>query len=419
MGVWEFIKSIGWSSCLDISIMAVLIYMVLVWFKKTKAAFILVGILIMSAMYLAARQLDLKLIEYVFRGFFAVILVAFVVIFQEELKHFFERLAVFSLNRRIMTPRVLLPSHEWSTTLARTATDLAREKIGALIVLCGKDPIDRHLDGGTVLDGRLSEPLLKSIFDPHSIGHDGAVIVEGGKVLSFSCHLPLSRALNKLSRSGTRHAAALGLAELTDALCLVVSEEQGTISIARGGEITTLKDPGELIALLQKFYDDLSPNKEAAQRFEMLRSHSREKIIAILVSFAMWFVFVHESLVIYRSYQVPVKCVNVPKGMKVAKKDPNHITVILSGPRRNFYFMSESKIKVLLPIYNAHAGKNRQTVLESNITSPNGLSIVNVDPDSVRVDLIPLSATGEQAVQDAAAITDSITTSPPENISAQ
>jgi diadenylate cyclase len=405
MAMWEFIKSIGWSSYLDISIMAVLIYMVLVWFKKTKAAFVLVGILIISAMYLVARQLDLRLIEFVFRGFFAVILVALVVIFQEELKHFFERLAVFSLNRGSMSARVLSPSHEWSTILARTATDLAREKIGALIVLRGRDPIDRHLDSGTQLGGTLSEPLLKSIFDPHSIGHDGAVVIENGKVIGFSYHLPLSTALSKLRRTGTRHAAALGLAELSDALCLVVSEERGTISIARNGEIRTLTDPGELIALLQSFYEELSPKRTAPKRFEMLSSHSREKVLAVVISFAMWFVFVHESLVIYRSYQVPVKCVNIPKGMKIAKKDPNQITVTLNGPRRNFYFMSAGKIKVLLPIYDTHPGKNRVTMLESNITSPNGLSIVNIDPDSIRVDLVPV---GSAAAAEAEAAAESV-----------
>src|SRR3989338_3016361 len=122
MVILDFIKNIGWSGYFDILMMSFLIYVILVWFKRTKAAFVMVGILIISGLYMFARQFDLRLTEYVFRGFFAVILVALVVIFQEELKHFFERLAVWSLNRRIMTSRVLRPSHEWSAVLARTAS---------------------------------------------------------------------------------------------------------------------------------------------------------------------------------------------------------------------------------------------------------------------------------------------------------
>src|SRR3970282_1124630 len=99
----------------------------------------------------------------------------------------------------------------------------------------------------------LSEPLLKRIFDPHSIGHDGAVIIENGKITMFSAHLPLSKNFQQLRYHCTRHAAALGLTEFTDALCLVVSEEQGAISVARNG---ILKQVGfdQFNLILHKFY---------------------------------------------------------------------------------------------------------------------------------------------------------------------
>src|SRR3990167_9366881 len=217
------------------TVMTFFIYSLLVWFKKTKAAFVLTGILIIAGIYLITRQFNLVLTAAVFERFFAVILIALVVIFQEELRNFFEQVAVFSLKKRSLKPQKFEAFGEQADFLARTMMDLAEEHIGALVVLKGKDMIVRHMEGGVEVNGAVSEPLLKSIFDPHSIGHDGAVVLEGNTLTKFSCHLPLSKETEKVGRSGTRHAAALGLAEKTDALCLVVSEERGTVSVARNG----------------------------------------------------------------------------------------------------------------------------------------------------------------------------------------
>ena len=115
---------------------------------------------------------------------------------------------------------------------------MAKKRIGALIVLQGNDPLERHINGGTSLDGLVSEPLLESLFDPHSIGHDGAVIINGNRIAKFGCHLPLSINTSKYGNIGLRHTAALGLAERSDAICVVVSEEKGTISTGLSGNIS-------------------------------------------------------------------------------------------------------------------------------------------------------------------------------------
>jgi len=232
MKIISLLQGLGITGFLDITFMSLLIYSVLVWFKKTKAAFVLTGILIIAGVYILAREFNLLLTATVFQGFFAVILVAVIVIFQEELRHFFEQVAVWSLNRRLTKRESMRLSHPEVETLVRTAVDLSREKVGALIVIRGKDMIIRYLNGGVDLDGTLSEHLLKSLLDPHSIGHDGAVVIERGRITKFSSFLPLSKNLESIKHTGTRHAAALGLAEATDAFCIVVSEERGNISVA-------------------------------------------------------------------------------------------------------------------------------------------------------------------------------------------
>src|SRR5512143_4340754 len=158
---------------IDIALVTTFFYSALVLIRRTQARLVAIGILILGALYIAALALDLRLTTWLLQGFFAVFLVIVVVIFQEELRQLFERLALWGLRRKTETPSE--PSEE---IIVRCADELARARIGALMVLAGQQPIQRHLHGGVELDGRVSEPLLKSIFDPHSAGHDGAVIID-------------------------------------------------------------------------------------------------------------------------------------------------------------------------------------------------------------------------------------------------
>ncbi|NIO09171.1 MAG: hypothetical protein GTO40_14630, partial [Deltaproteobacteria bacterium] len=240
---------VGLSDIFDIVLFAALLYMGIVWLRQTRAVLVVLGLFIIGGVYVLASLLGLQLIAWFLQGFFAVFVIIIVVIFQEELRQVFERVALWSLRKK--TPRVV--ESKTADVLVGTLVDFSRDKIGALIVLPGTQPIDRHISGGIGLAGTLSEPLLKSIFDPHSAGHDGAVIVERDQITRFATHLPLSKDFRQLSRVGTRHSAALGLSELTDALCLVVSEERGVISFAREGKLQQIRDTQELVSLLDSF----------------------------------------------------------------------------------------------------------------------------------------------------------------------
>ncbi|MFT5207755.1 MAG: diadenylate cyclase [Candidatus Omnitrophota bacterium] len=162
-----WIKQVGVTGFLDIFLLALVIYSILVWFKRTKASAVLTGIIIVAGAYLLMRQFNLVMTAILFEKFFAVILIAMVVIFQEELKSFFEQVARWStIGRSIKGQRKSLVqiSRQEVEVLVRTITDLAKEKIGALIVIKGKESLGRHLSGGVDLGGRISEPILKSIF---------------------------------------------------------------------------------------------------------------------------------------------------------------------------------------------------------------------------------------------------------------
>jgi diadenylate cyclase len=246
----NLVDLVGLGDLIDIVIVTTLVYTAVVWIRRTQARFVAIGLFVLAVLYVVAEAVDLQLTTWVLRSFFAISLVIVVVLFQEELRQLFERLGVWSMRRGRRAVAPSLPAD----ILVEALTEMAHRRVGGLVVLPGTQPIARHVRGGLALDGVVSVPLLMSIFDPHSPGHDGAVILEGDRVTRFAAHLPLSTNFVALAGVGTRHSAALGLAEVTDALCLVVSEERGEISVARDGALRRLAEPaGELTAEIARF----------------------------------------------------------------------------------------------------------------------------------------------------------------------
>jgi diadenylate cyclase len=283
------LKHIGVPDILDMMLVGALVYGLLLWFKRTRAAFVALGLLLLAIVYTVAFLAGMYMTVRIFQGFFAVFIVAVIVIFQEEIRSVFERIAVWSLTGGVLKSA---PTHRQVEILVRSLGDLARDHIGALVVLRGLDPLDRHVSGGWDLNGELSEALIKSIFDSHSLGHDGAFIVEEGRVSRFGVQLPLSKDFGRITNLGTRHSAALGLAERTDALILVVSEEAGTVSIARRGELKVIADLEDLQDAIEVFLIRLMPDHAQHPVLRFATENWREKLSAAAVSILLWFFFV-------------------------------------------------------------------------------------------------------------------------------
>jgi len=277
----------GISDAVDVAIVAGLLYAGISWLRRSQVALVALGMGLLGLLYLGARVFELHVTTWVFHGFFAAAALVLVVIFQEELRQAFEELAAFAMGRR----EEYRPRMDAAEVLARSLAELAREKTGALVVLAGMQKLGRHLHGGEELGGRVSKALLASLFDPHSPGHDGAVVIEDRAVSRFGVHLPLARGAGLPHGLGTRHSAALGLSERTDALCLVVSEERGTISAARDGGLRTVDNPEELVRLIASFYRErraLGQSRPSLRTF--LSGHRLEKAAAVLLALGLWLI---------------------------------------------------------------------------------------------------------------------------------
>lgn len=366
---------------IDVIVVSMLIYAGLIWFKKTRAFLVVVGIVFLGAVYAASRYFNLFLTTAVLQGFFGVLLIAIIIIFQEELRHFFERVGMWSLGRRGRIEAVPLQS-----AIVRTALDSARAKIGALIVMAGQDPIDRHLEGGTWLDGRVSESLLKSIFDSSSPGHDGAVVIKSGRVSRFAVHLPLSRDPQKLGGLGTRHSAALGLTERCDALCIVVSEERGVISIARDGELSRLGDTEMLGKILDDYMGEKFPHRSRRRATNIFRKNIGEKFIAIILSIGLWAIFSSESGIVQRDFAVPIEYSGIPSDLSIVRAAPHELIITLSGDDRSFKLFDSENLRATVDASESAEGAVKIPVRKSFLTKlPRNLSLDGIRPPEINL----------------------------------
>lgn len=369
-----------WADAVDILVVAVLLWAGLVWLRRSRARLAMVGLAILGVVYLVARQLELELTVWILQGFFAVLVIVLVVVFQEDLKRIFEQIALWGMGRRSSAPPADLVD-----TLVRSLHRLARSRTGALVVLPGSAPLDRHVEGGIPLDARLSEPLLLSLFDPHSPGHDGAAVIRGGRVSRFALHLPLSADQEQLSGVGTRHAAALGLAERTDALAIVVSEERGTVSVAVDGRLRCLEGPEALGAEIRTFLGRVSPQPGARSGHLDLLRRWPEALISLLVAGLMWAALVPGSSVVQATRQAEVVVENLPPGYVLESIDPAAVEVTLSGPRRLVTFPAPPEVRVRVDALLVELGRRTFEVGPDQVDAPAGIQVVATRPDRVKL----------------------------------
>jgi diadenylate cyclase len=366
----------------DVAIVTVAVFVLLRTLRSSRARLALVGVTVVGLIDLAARQVGLPLTAWFFEGLFLVSVVVLVLAFQDDLKRFFERLAVRGLGRRSAPPE-----EGPLEVVVRASFGLAAARRGALIVLPGRDPLDAHLEGGFPLEGAVSEPLLLSLFDPHSPGHDGAVVVESSRARRFAVHLPLSSDFTQLGLRGTRHAAALGLSEQSDALCIAVSEERGTVSVARAGSLQPAEDPDALRRALRAFVDETRPQRGAVPSGKRLLAQLREWGIALAIAAGLWLLVVPGAEMSETTLTVPVEVGNLPAGYVLESVTPATVTVTVTGVRRRLFVLQPSDVTVSVDGLLAQLGRRTFELTPHSARASRGVTVTFVQPDHVTLGL--------------------------------
>ncbi len=235
---------------LDITVMSLILYRLLLIVKGTKAAQMLIGLGVLLLASLVSRYLQLYTIDWLIQSFWAQIVIAIIVLFQPEIRRALAHMGEAQFLSTFTSAEELKSLEE----IVKATVALANRKIGALIVIERETSLKDFVEFGTPLDARVSKELLLSIFHPTSPIHDGAVIIKGNRIMAAGCFLPISMS-SELSRSlGTRHRAGIGLAEETDAIAIIISEETGSISMALDGRLDTRLDMGTLRDILTNIF---------------------------------------------------------------------------------------------------------------------------------------------------------------------
>jgi diadenylate cyclase len=242
-------STLRWADLADILLMTSIIYWAFLLLRGTKAFQSLVGLVALGGLYIIAQRMHLHSIEWLLSKFFVYIVLAVLILFQQDIRRGLARAGgrLFSGFGAVAE----VSAHE---DVVQAAFALASRRIGALIAIEREASLDDFVETGTHLDAQISQELLMAIFHPTSPLHDGAVVVQHHRIASSQVFLPLSMSKDIARYFGTRHRAALGLSEETDAVILVVSEERGTVSLVLGGALTPVADTNELRERLQEIF---------------------------------------------------------------------------------------------------------------------------------------------------------------------
>ena len=260
--ILHYLARMQWSDYLDIILVAFLIYKLLPMIRTPSIMRIARTVLAIVIVAWVTDAMDLHTISFILNQFLAVGLLAFVILFQPELRRMLDHLGNVKLRNFFSSSK---PLQEMDAVIAQTVMAceiMSREKVGALMVFARDQRLEEYFKTGTQIDGQVSEQLIRNIFFPKASLHDGAMIIRDGRIAAAGCVLPLSDSVRLSADLGTRHRAGVGMSEASDAVVVIVSEETGTISVAVGGMLKRHLAPQTLEKLLR---NELCPVQEISR----------------------------------------------------------------------------------------------------------------------------------------------------------
>jgi uncharacterized protein (TIGR00159 family) len=371
-----------WQNAVDFLVLATVLYWVLLWARATRALRLALGIVGLHVAALAAGHYDLVITGWLLDGASLVGTGVLLIVFLPELRHALMQLD--STLRLGLYPITALRSAY--RAIAEAAFQMARQRTGALIVIVRKNSVRELIEGGVSLRADISAELLETIFRPGSPLHDGAVIVEGERMVRAAALLPLSVRKDLPQHFGTRHRAAAGLAARSDALVIAVSEERGEVALFEDGRFQPMPDAPHLAARLQEL--QVRPRLPAPTRWRMvLVANWRIKLAALGLASLIWASFVVSSTSI-KTVRLPVEFERVPVGLQIAEQSASSVEVQLRATPWVLGSLG-SGISAHFDLRDAAEGTRTLDVGPESIGLPPGVIVERVLPPTITVRLVP------------------------------
>ncbi|MFP4346869.1 MAG: diadenylate cyclase [Desulfococcaceae bacterium] len=374
----SFLYSIQWQDIIDILLNSYILFRIYILFRGTPIVLVLLVLTALQVVQVMAMSLGLVVTSWVIRGITAVATLIIVVVFRNEIRSVFTTHSLKSIfwglpERRHATPDEII---------ADAVFEMGRQRIGALLVFPNKDDLKEIVENGIPWNGTITREMLISIFWHDNPVHDGAAIVRGDRIPSVGAILPLTRRKDLPSRYGTRHRAALGLSEVSDAMMIVVSEERGEVSVVKNFTIQPVPDRDALIGLLQDHSGITATGAGFFQR-EKIRT-GLAALLSLFFVFTVWYQLTRGSDTLV-SLEVPLEFYNRAPDMEIIDTSVHTVQLYLSGSGQLIQSLKPEQLTVRLDLAQLDAGENILPVDLENITTPPGILLRRVEPSSVQL----------------------------------
>jgi diadenylate cyclase len=376
--ILNFMAGIRWQDGVDIILNSYILFRLYILFRGTNAFRVLIGIVVLWFFLRVSAFLGLIVTSWAMQGIIAVTALIIVVVFRNEIRSILQarnlRTILWGFPKRPVKPPV--------ETIAETVFEMARKHVGALIVFPGNESLSDHAHGGVQWLGKISKEMIMSIFWEGNPVHDGAAIIQGDRVTEVGVVLPLSRREDLPYYYGTRHRAAVGTAELTDALVVVVSEERGQVSIAKGQAFRVIGGKQELHEILES-HAGVSSKQGGRRKAEQLELITAAALSVLFIG-AVWFSFTRglDTLI---TLEVPIEYMNRETGLEILDTSRNTVSLELSGSGLLIRSVRPDQVQVRLDLSAAVPGQNIIPLTPENISLPPGVFLKNIRTQTIEV----------------------------------
>ena len=379
--ILNFIYTLRWQDIVDIILTSYILFRFYILFKGTNVFRILIGITILWVFQRVSVFLELIVISRAVQGVAVVAAIIIIVVFRNEIRSVLQarnlKSILWGFSSKTVTTTI--------ETIVECVYEMGLHRTGALLVFPGKDDLEEEVQRGIPWKGVVSKEMIMSIFWPGNPVHDGAAIFEGNQIREVGAILPLSHRDDLPSYYGTRHRAALGLAESSDALVLVVSEERGDVLVAKSAELKEVKQKRRLKRYLQEHMG------VATKKQPFIRRETFETAMAALLSFifvtGVWFNYTRGRDILKTLEKIPIEYMNRDPAMEISETSVNAVNLDISGSSALVKSVTSAQVDVRLDLSQAVPGNNSFTITSDNISLPPGIILKNVYPSEVDVDL--------------------------------
>jgi diadenylate cyclase len=376
----DLVIPVRWLNLIDFFVLTLALYGVLSWARQARAMRLAFWIVGLYAASLVARRFDLIITSWVLDAATIGLIVMLLIMFQPELRRAFLRLdGVLRISPR--TSAALDPEFR---AIAEAAFAMARERTGALIVIVRDDPISEVVEDGVAVGAEISQPLLEAIFQKTAPVHDGAVLIESGRISRVNVILPLSHRPDVPAQFGTRHRAAMGIAERSDAVVVVTSEERGEVTLMRGNSWEVFPGAPELLKELQQLGSQQELGwGEHARRLVTHNLSLKFTAAGLGVLISALSLFSGGNTI--RTATVDVELVNLPRGLDVADYSTHQLEVSLRGRSWLMDTTNPDDLVARFDLHNAHEGTVKLRPTEQDLGLPPGVRLDSVVPSYLTV----------------------------------